>query len=94
MSHPVEIYLFMLHLLRTKSTKITMSKTYILFSTLGNCINTLIRNIAYVSSRHLKLTTLLCASVGKHQFLFEINYNNDIYRACSQLWNTLDIVAI
>ena len=67
------------------------------FSALENCINTLIRNIAYVSSRHLKLTTLLCPSVGKHQFLFEIilrNYNNDIYRGCSQLWSTLDIVAI
>ena len=34
--------------------------------TLENYINTLIKNIAYVSSRYLQLTTLLCASVGKH----------------------------
>jgi len=41
-------------------------------SALGNCINALIWNIADVSSRDSKLTTLLCALVGKHQFLLEI----------------------
>jgi len=41
-----------------------------LFSALGNSINTLIRNIAHESSRDSKLTILLCVSVGKHKCLF------------------------
>ena len=67
------------------------------FSALGNCINTLIWNIAHVSSRDSKLTTLSCVSVGKHQFLLKIIFNyykNCIYRTCGQVYDTLGIVAI
>jgi len=59
-----------------------------LFSALGNSINTLIWNIAHESSRDSKLTILSCVSVGKHKFLLEIifnNYNNYIYRTCGQV---------
>ena len=45
------------------------------FSALENCINTLIWNIANVSSCDSKLTTLLCASARKHQFLLDIIFN-------------------
>jgi len=67
------------------------------FCALGNGINTLIWNIAHMSSRDSKLTTLLCLSVGKHQFVLKIifsNYKNCIYRTCGPVWDTLGIVAI